>query len=61
MWLTIILSIILFICIVILVDICRDGDLVENAIDWIEDTFDLDNFNEKIYNCINKKFKNFWK
>ena len=61
MWLTVILSIILFICIVILVDICRDGDLVENVIDWIEDTFDLDSFNEKTYNFINKKFKNFWK
>ena len=61
MWLTIILSIILFICIVILVDICRDGDLVENVVDWIEDTFDLDTFNEKTYNFINKKFKNFWK
>ena len=61
MWLTIILSIILFICIVILVDICRDGDLVENVVDWIEDTFDLDTFNEKTYNFINRKFKNFWK
>lgn len=61
MWLTVILSIILFICIVILVDICRDGDLVENVVDWVEDTFDLDTFNEKTYNFINKKFKNFWK
>ncbi len=61
MWLTVILSIILFICIVILVDICRDGDFIENVVDWIEDTFNLDSFNEKIHNCINKRFKNFWK
>lgn len=68
MWLTILLGIILAICIVILIAVCCDSDMLDSILNWFsellfdwDDDFYENKSVEKIHHWFNKYFKNFWK